>query len=106
MSRARTPLRQRITDTVNEVARWRLRSDQLVIVDEASLAGTFALDELVRAAATAGAKVVLVGDQAQLSSVDAGGMFAALVRDREGLAPELPTCAAFITPGRKGPASS
>ena len=60
-----------------------------MIVDEASLAGTFALDELMRAAETAGAKVVLVGDQAQLSSVDAGGMFATLVRDREGLAPEL-----------------
>ena len=28
-----------------------------MIVDEATLAGTFALDELVRAAATAGAKV-------------------------------------------------
>ena len=89
VSRARTPLRQRITAAEDEVARWRLRADQLVIVDEASLAGTFALDELVRAAATAGAKVVLVGDQAQLSSVDAGGMFATLVRDREGLAPEL-----------------
>ena len=41
------------------------------------------------AAATAGAKVVLVGDQGQLSAVEAGGMFAALVRDRDGLAPEL-----------------
>ena len=89
VSRVRAPLRQRITATVDEVARWRLRADQLVIVDEASLAGTFALDELVRAAETAGAKVVLVGDQAQLSSVDAGGMFATLARDREGLAPEL-----------------
>ena len=60
-----------------------------MIVDEASLAGTFALDELVGAAATAGAKVVLVGDQGQLSAVEAGGTFAALVRDRDGLAPEL-----------------
>ena len=58
-----------------------------VIVDEASLAGTFALDELVTAAGDAGAKVLLVGDHAQLSAVDAGGMFAALVRDRGGLAP-------------------
>ena len=31
-----------------ELARWRLHAGQLVIVDEASLAGTFALDELVR----------------------------------------------------------
>jgi ATP-dependent exoDNAse (exonuclease V) alpha subunit len=88
-SRTRTPLRQRITAAEDEAARWRLRAGQLVIVDEASLAGTFALDELVSAAATAGAKVVLVGDQGQLSSVEAGGMFAALVRDRAGFAPEL-----------------
>ena len=33
--------------------------------------------------------MLLVGDQAQLSAVEAGGMFAALVRDRDGLAPEL-----------------
>jgi hypothetical protein len=79
----------KVTRFEDEVARWRLRADQLVIVDEASLAGTFALDELVRAAGTAGAKVVLVGDDRQISAVDAGGMFAALVRDHEGLAPEL-----------------
>ncbi len=85
VSRARTPLRQRIAAAEGDVARWRLRVNQLVIVDEASLAGTFALDELGRAAATAGAKIVLVGDQGQLSSVEAGGMFAALVRDPSGL---------------------
>jgi hypothetical protein len=45
-------LRQRIIAAEDEVARWRLRADQLVIVDEASLAGTFALDELVTAAAS------------------------------------------------------
>ena len=89
VSHARTPLRQRLTAAADEMARWRLRANQLVIVDEASLAGTFALDELMSAAATAGAKVVLVGDHAQLSAVEAGGMFAALVRDRDGLAPEL-----------------
>ena len=88
-ARARRPLRQRIIAAEAEVARWRLRPGQLVIVDEASLAGTFALDELGRAAASAGAKIVLVGDHGQLSSVEAGGMFAALVRDREGFAPEL-----------------
>jgi conjugative relaxase-like TrwC/TraI family protein len=102
VSRARTPLRQRITAALDEVARWRLKADQLVIVDEASLAGTFALDELVRAAATAGSKVVLVGDHAQLSSVDAGGMFATLVRDREGLAPELTDVRRFHHTWEKG----
>ncbi len=51
-----------------EVARWQLRAAQLVIVDEASLIGTFALDELVQAARDARVKVVLIGDQAQLNN--------------------------------------
>jgi conjugative relaxase-like TrwC/TraI family protein len=88
-SRERISLRRRIGSLEAEVDRWRLRADQLVIVDEASLAGTFALDELVRAADGAGAKVVLVGDHAQLGAVEAGGMFGALVHDREGRVPEL-----------------
>ena len=88
-SRRRSLVRRRITAAEEEIARWRLRRGQLVIVDEASLAGTLALDELLLAARDAGAKVLLVGDQAQLSSIDAGGAFAALVRDRDGSAPEL-----------------
>jgi len=66
-----------------------LRPGQLVIVDEASLAGTFALDEVVSAAGDAGTKVLLVGDWAQLSAVEAGGAFSLLVADRGDLAPEL-----------------
>jgi conjugative relaxase-like TrwC/TraI family protein len=61
---------------------------QLVIVDEASLAGTFTLDRITGLAADAGAKVLLVGDWAQLQSVDAGGAFQLLVSDRDD-APEL-----------------
>ncbi|MGA2306573.1 MAG: AAA family ATPase, partial [Acidimicrobiales bacterium] len=72
-----------------EMARWHFRKHDLVIVDEASLAGTFALDELVTAAESAGAKILLSGDHAQLSAVEAGGMFAALVRDRGDLVTEL-----------------
>ncbi|HQU00491.1 MAG TPA: AAA family ATPase, partial [Acidimicrobiales bacterium] len=71
------------------LSRWTLRAGQLVVVDEASLASTFALDELTSAALDARAKVVLVGDGAQLSSVDAGGMFRTLVRDRGDKAPTL-----------------
>ncbi len=67
----------------------RLYPGQLVVVDEASLAGTFALDELVTAAGDAGAKVLLVGDWAQLSAVEAGGAFSLVVADRGDLAPEL-----------------
>lgn len=55
---------------------------QLVVCDEASLAGTFTLDRLGAHAARAGAKLLLVGDWAQLAAVDAGGAFGMLVRDR------------------------
>ena len=61
---------------------------QLVIIDEASLAGTHSLDRITSLAEIAGAKVLLVGDYAQLQSVDAGGAFALLVGDRDD-APEL-----------------
>jgi conjugative relaxase-like TrwC/TraI family protein len=58
-----------------ESARWVMRPDLLVILDEASLAGTATLDALTAQATRAGAKVLLVGDHAQLSAVDAGGAF-------------------------------
>jgi conjugative relaxase-like TrwC/TraI family protein len=61
---------------------------QLVIVDEASLAGTLSLDRISALAASAGAKVLMVGDYAQLHSVDAGGAFSMLVHSRAD-APEL-----------------
>ncbi|MFW5473141.1 MobF family relaxase [Knoellia sp. CPCC 206450] len=59
--------------------RWALRSGQLVIVDEASMAATKDLDHITAAATAAGAKVLLVGDWAQLSPVQAGGAFKLLV---------------------------
>jgi conjugative relaxase-like TrwC/TraI family protein len=63
-----------------EADRWRLHSGQLLIVDEASLAGTLDLDLLVTQARAAGAGVLLVGDQHQLSAVQAGGAFGLLAR--------------------------
>lgn len=59
-----------------------LARGQLVIVDEASLASTMDLDRITAAAERAGAKVLLVGDPAQLQSVDAGGSFGMLVEAR------------------------
>ena len=61
---------------------------QLVIIDEASLAGTHSLDRITGLAEKTGAKILLVGDSAQLQSVDAGGAFALLAGDRDD-APEL-----------------
>ncbi|WP_292775123.1 MULTISPECIES: MobF family relaxase [Microbacterium] len=71
------------------------RKRQLVIVDEASLAGTLSLDRITTLAAEAGAKVLLVGDHAQLQSVTAGGAFSFLVRDRDD-APELVDVHRFV----------
>lgn len=68
--------------------RAELRSGELVIIDEATLAGTTTLDRISGLASAVGAKVLLVGDQFQLQSVDAGGAFALLV-DRRSDAPEL-----------------
>ena len=82
-------LRLAVAALDDDIAARKLRPGQLVVVDEASLAGTFSLDELVSAAKGAGAKVLLAGDWAQLSAVDAGGAFGLLVRDRAELAPQL-----------------
>ncbi|WP_090584813.1 MobF family relaxase [Arthrobacter subterraneus] len=83
--------------TTENTAKWwtnyqhhgaTFQAGQLVIIDEASLAGTISLDRITRVAAEVGAKVLLVGDYAQLQSVDAGGAFSLLVADRDD-APEL-----------------
>ncbi len=89
LSVAAAELRGQLEQARRAVEERRLHPGQLVIVDEASLAGTFALDELVSAVRDAGAKVLLVGDWAQLSAVEAGGAFSLLVSDRGDLAPEL-----------------
>ncbi|KAB7743103.1 relaxase domain-containing protein [Nostocoides sp. F2B08] len=68
--------------------RAQFRAGQLVIIDEATLAGTLTLDRLTALAAEAGAKVLLVGDWAQLQSVDAGGAFTLLASARPDT-PEL-----------------
>ncbi|MGX1738261.1 AAA family ATPase [Corynebacterium flavescens] len=51
------------------------QAGQLVIIDEASLAGTRSLDRITNLAQEVEAKVLLVGDYAQFQSVDAGGVF-------------------------------
>jgi conjugative relaxase-like TrwC/TraI family protein len=82
-------LQERLQLLDAEIARWRLQPGQLLIIDEAGLAGTFALDELVRAAGEVGAKILLSGDWAQQGSVDAGGAFGLLARDENTSVAEL-----------------
>jgi conjugative relaxase-like TrwC/TraI family protein len=62
---------------------WTLEAEQLVIIDEASLAGSFTLDTIASHAADVGSKLLLVGDWAQLSAVETGGAFAMVARDIE-----------------------
>ncbi len=86
--------------------RWNLTPGQLVIVDEASLAGTATLELLATHAAQTGAKVLLAGDWAQLTAVDAGGAFEMLVGDRNNQpggdpAPELTDVRRFTSEWEK-----
>jgi hypothetical protein len=82
-------LRVRLAETEHAISERRLKPGQLVMIDESSLAGTFSLDELVSAATTSGSKILLLGDYAQTGSVEAGGAFSLLVKDRGDLIAEL-----------------
>ena len=77
--------------------RAALTPGQLVIIDEATLAGTHTLDALATHAATVEAKVLLVGDPAQLAAVQAGGAFSLLATDRPDH-PTLTEVRRFTTP--------
>lgn len=56
-----------------------LNSNTLVVIDEAGMLGTELSVELFHAVKTSGAKLVLVGDDRQLSSIERGGAFRALL---------------------------
>ncbi|MGH3997064.1 MAG: AAA family ATPase, partial [Pseudonocardiaceae bacterium] len=72
----------------SDLGRVHFRHGQLVIIDEATLADTATLDRLTALAEDAGAKVLAVGDWAQLQSVNAGGAFDMLAQARPHV-PEL-----------------
>lgn len=72
-----------------EQDRWRFHSNQLVVVDEASMVSTLQLAALVEQARDAGAKILLVGDPGQLDAIDAGGVLGWL--DRQGKTARLST---------------
>ncbi|WP_170133227.1 MobF family relaxase [Arthrobacter livingstonensis] len=81
---------------------WQFKENQLIIVDEASMVSTIQLAGLVHQARDVGAKLLLVGDPAQLDAIDAGGMLGWLHRD--GNAVELTSIHRF-THNWEGPAS-
>lgn len=59
---------------------FRLRPGDVVLVDEAGMAGTLLLDEILADAAAAGAVVRLLGDPHQLAAVEAGGALRLIAR--------------------------
>lgn len=59
----------------------RFSEGELVIVDEAGMAGTLNLDRVVRAAVDDGAHVVLVGDPHQLAAIASGGVLRLIQND-------------------------
>lgn len=62
-------------------AQYQFHTNQLIIVDEASMVSTSNLAELSRQAEAAGAKLLIVGDPAQLEAVDAGGFLGHVERN-------------------------
>jgi conjugative relaxase-like TrwC/TraI family protein len=72
----------------HKYGRTQFQPGQLVVIDESTLAGTLALDRITALAAAAGAKVLLLGDWAQLQSIEAGGAFTLLASARPNT-PEL-----------------
>jgi conjugative relaxase-like TrwC/TraI family protein len=61
-----------------------LTSRHVIVVDEASMVGSRSLDRLRHHVDVAGAKLVLVGDNRQLSSIDAGGALRTLSKELGG----------------------
>ena len=58
--------------------RLTLDSKTILVVDEAGMVGTRQLHRLMTEVERAGARLVLVGDDKQLQSIDAGGGFSGL----------------------------
>lgn len=82
----------------------RLEAGDLIIVDEASMAATIPLREIVAQADAAGAKVLCVGDPDQLSAVEAGGAFGMLIDHHPDRVASLRTIHRFVDDWQ-GPAS-
>jgi conjugative relaxase-like TrwC/TraI family protein len=70
----------------HEQAAWAPTARTVLVVDEASMASTFDLHTLTRLAWNARAKVVLVGDPAQIGTINtAGGLLPALAARGHGI---------------------
>ncbi|MFI9019315.1 MobF family relaxase [Streptomyces griseus] len=89
--------RHRAADAKPVAKDYRLRPGDVVLVDEAGMAGTLLLDRILTDAAAAGAMVRLLGDPHQLAAVEAGGALRLI--SRAGGATELDQLHRFRVPG-------
>src|SRR5271170_2807543 len=69
-----------------EEGRTSWNKKTVVILDEAAMVSTANLAKLAGAAQKAGAKLIIAGDDAQLPSVERGGMFETLRQMKHGAA--------------------
>lgn len=83
----RQSARRRLVKLLARHEQWQLREGQLIILDEASMTGTLDIATITQQVRDAGAKLLLVGDPAQLDAIDAGGTLGML--ERKGLATHL-----------------
>ena len=74
-----------IASLLLDIGQKGLARRSVVVVDEAGMADTRSLAQLVQLVRAADGKLVLVGDDRQLPSVGAGGMFATLWRKKGGV---------------------
>lgn len=81
--RQRETLQAKLAQDYATQAQYRFHPDQLIIIDEASMVSTSNLAEISRQAEAAGAKLLIVGDPAQLEAVDAGGFLGHVERHLE-----------------------
>lgn len=73
------------TTIFRQLSEWnndrdRLSKDDILVLDEAGMVGTRQMHQIIEHAHKASAKVILVGDNEQLQSIEAGGSFRGILQ--------------------------
>jgi len=73
-----TTIYRQLQDWSND--RDRLNNEEILVIDEAGMVGTRQMHQILEYAHEAKAKVILVGDNEQLQSIEAGGSFRGIIQ--------------------------
>lgn len=73
-----TTIYRQLQDWSND--RDRLNKEEILVIDEAGMVGTRQMHQILEYAHSAKAKVILVGDNEQLQSIEAGGSFRGIIQ--------------------------